>query len=174
MARTDDGWAPSRVARERMSRTVLGMPADLAWRRDVLTARPQGAGAAVRGTVMAITTVATLLLAAFYVAFAAYIAGRTGLADERFLGGFDNYLSEVDRPVASVVMPVVISGLALVMLLGVVLRPVAPFLANVTTTFVAMPGVLFFWMGWTPVAAVVVLGSITDMLLRAPNLSTSR
>ena len=171
-ARADDGWEPGRVTRERISRTLRGMPADIAWRRDVLTARPRRAGVLTQGSVIAVTTVASLLLAGFYVAFGLYISGRTGLADERFLGGFDNYLPEVDRPVASVVTSTVIFGLALVMLLGAVLRPVAPFFANVSTTFVAMPAVLFFWLGSTPIAAVVVLGSIADMFLRAPNLST--
>ena len=162
---------PSHGTRQ-LWRTVRGVPADVAWRREVLAPSCRS-NAAVRGVVLTITSVATLAVAAFHAAFAAYLLGADTLAERAWLGGLDNYAEEVDSAGGALVaVLVVVLGAALVV--GCVLRPVAPLVANVATVAIAIWSVLWFWLGAAPIGAIAVAGAIADMTLRAPTLRTSR
>jgi hypothetical protein len=94
-ARLDQGWGIRRTAREQLWRTVRGVAADVAWRRAVL-APSYRSHAAVRAAVLVVTSVATLAVAAFHAAFAAYLLGADTLAERAWLGGLDNYAEEVN------------------------------------------------------------------------------
>lgn len=172
-ARTADGWAPRRIARERLWRVTRGMPADVGWRRDVLvpTAR---SSRVVRTGVVAVTTVASLALAAFHAAFAAYLLGATWLADRALLGGIGAYADEVHRPVAATIAAVIVAVLGLVLFIGGVCRGVSPLVANVATVGVASLSVMFFWLGMAPIALAAIAGSVADAALRAPAFAPPR
>ena len=107
----------------------------------------------------------------FHFVFAAYMLANTSLAEQRFLGGLDNYAEEVGRPVASVIAALVIASLGVVLLAAGLARPVSPIIANATTIAIAAVAVLFFWLGAWPVALVAVLGSTVDLAIRTPNPS---
>ncbi len=170
-ARLGQGWSVRRTAREQLWRTVRGVPADVAWRRELL-APSYRSNAAVRVVVLAITSVAALAVAAFHAAFAAYLLGADTLAERAWLGGLDNYAEEVGSAGGALVAVVVlVLGAALVA--GCVLRPVAPLVANVATVAIAIWSVLWFWLGAAPIGAIAVVGAIADMTLRAPTLRTS-
>ena len=169
--RLADGWAHCRIARERLTRLFRGIPADLAWRFDLLNRYTNRVLAGAMGVV---TAAASLLLAAFHLVFAAYLRGNTSLASQRFLGGLDAYAEEVGRPVGSVIAAAVIGGLGLVLMIAAVARPVSPLMANVATTSVATLSVMFFWLGVWPVALVAVVGSITDLALRGSSATPPR
>lgn len=167
LARQLDGWEPGRIAREQRWRLVRGMPADLAWRRDVL--RPAfRSNAAARTAVVAVTAMASLLLVAFHAAFAAYLLGANSLAERGLLGGLDGYADEVGRPVASTIAAVIIGSLGAVLLISVFTRNVSPLLSNAATVCVAGWSVLFFWLGMAPIALIAIAGSTLDAALRAP------
>ncbi|HUP73541.1 MAG TPA: hypothetical protein VM282_10930 [Acidimicrobiales bacterium] len=172
-ARQLDGWSPGRIAREQRWRLVRGVTADLGWRRDVL--RPAfRSNPATRTAVVAVTSMASLLLAAFHVAFAAYLLGATWLAERSLLGGLDAYADEVGRPIASTIAAVIIGSLGAVLLISAFTRNVSPLLSNATTVCVAGCSVLFFWLGMAPVGLVAIAGSTLDAALRAPAFAPSR
>ena len=165
-----DGWTPEQITRERLRRLVGGMAADLSWRHELVTGNCQ-TRALVRVSILSLTSVATVTLAMFHFAFAAYMLGNTTLAEQRYLGGLDNYAEEVGRPVASVIAALVIASLGVVLLAGGLARPVSPIIANATTIAIAAVAVMFFWLGAWPVALVAVLGSTVDLAIRTPNPS---
>lgn len=170
--REGDGRAPKQITRERLRRLAGGMFADLRWRHELITGQCRVRGM-VRVSVLSVTSVAAVTLAMFHFLFAAYLLGNTSLAEQRFLGGIDNYAEEVGRPVASVIAALIIAGLGLVLLAAGFARPVAPVIANAATIAVAAVGLLFFWLGAWPVALVAVVGSSVDLAIRTPS-STSR
>jgi hypothetical protein len=165
--RTVDGWTSPRIARERLWRLTRGMPADVGWRRDVLVP-------VARSLPIVRAAVATLALAAFHAAFAAYLLGATWLADRALLGGIEAYADEVHRPVAATIAAVIISTLGLVLFIGGVTRGVSPLLANVATVAVASLSVMFFWLGMAPIALAAIGGAIADAALRAPSFTAPR
>jgi hypothetical protein len=125
----------------------------------------------LRWSVLTLTTAASIGLAVFYGAFSAYILGDSGIADQRFLGGMENYADKVEQPIESVIGGTVLAGFALVLLFASVGRLISPLIANITTTAVAGLLVLFFWLGVAPIALIAVLGSTADMFLRSPEAS---
>ena len=165
--RKSDGWSAKQISRERRSRLVRGMFADLSWRHELITGRCRVRGL-VRVSVLSVTSIAAVTLAMFHFVFAAYLLGNISLAERRFLGGIDNYAEEVDRPVASVVAALVIACLGLVLLAAGLARPIAPITANAATIAVAMMTALFFWLGAWPIALVALVGSGADLAIRTP------
>ena len=163
-----EGWTPKQVTRERVRRLVRGMAADLSWRHEVVTCQCQTRGL-VRVSVLSVTSVAAVTLALFHFVFAAYMLGNTSLAEQRFLGGLDNYAQEVGRPVASVIAALIIANLGVVLLAAGLARPISPIIANAATIAIAGVAVMFFWLGAWPVALVAVLGSAVDLATRTPN-----
>lgn len=163
-----EGWTLTQIARERLRRLVRGMAADLSWRYELVTGLCQIRGL-LRVSVLSVTSVASVALALFHFMFAAYMLGNTSLAEQRFLGGLDNYAEEVGRPAASVIAALIIAGLGVVLLVAGLARPVSPVVANAGTIPIAAVGVLFFWLGAWPVALVAVLGSTFDLATRTPN-----
>ena len=168
--RERDGWTPEQITRERLRRLVGGMAADLSWRHELVTGHCKTPGL-VRVSVLSVTSLAAVTLAMFHFVFAAYMLGNTSLAEQRFLGGLDNYAEEVGRPVASVIAALVIASLGVALLAGGLVRPVSPIIANATTIAIAAVAVMFFWLGAWPVALVAVLGSTVDLAIRTPNPS---
>jgi hypothetical protein len=166
--RERDGWTPEQITRERVRRLVGGMVADLSWRHELVTGTCQTPGL-VRVSVVSVTSVAAVTLAMFHFVFAAYMLGNTTLAEQRFLGGLDNYAEEVGRPVASVIAALVIASLGVVLLAAGLARPVSPIIANAATIAIAGVAVMFFWLGAWPVALVAVVGSTVDLATRTPN-----
>ncbi len=148
------------------------MFADLRWRHELITGQCQVRGL-VRVSVLSVTSIAAVTLAMFHFVFAAYLLGTTSLAEQRFLGGIDNYAEEVGRPVASVIAALIIAGLGLVLLAAGLARPIAPVIANAATIAVAAVGLLFFWLGAWPVALVAVVGSSVDLAIRSPELDSA-
>ncbi len=169
--RLGQGWSVRRTEREQLWRTVRGAPADMAWRRELL-APSYRSNAAVRVAVLAITSVATVAVATFYAAFAAYLLGADTLAERAWLGGLDNYAEEVDSAGGALVALVVLVLVA-ALIVGCVVRPAAPLVANVATVAIAIWSVLWFWLGAAPIGAIAVVGAIADMTLRAPTPRTS-
>ena len=165
--REHDGWTPVQISRERTRRLVRGMAADLGWRRDVLRAGSR-IHPLVRASLLTVTSVATWILALLHASFAAYVLGRTSLADRPFLGGLTAYADEVGRPIAAPIAATIIAGLALALALAGLARPLSPLMANAVTAGIAMLSVMFFWLGWWPVAIVAIIGSIADLLVRSP------
>ncbi len=163
-----DGWAPSRITRERIRRLVGGMTADLRWRHELVTGHCQ-TRTLVRMSVLSLTSLAAVTLAVFHFVFAAYMLGNTSLAEQRFLSGLDSYAEEVGRPVASVFAALIIAGLGVVLLAAGLARPVSPVIANAATIAIAGIAVMFFWLGAWPVALFAVLGSAFDLATRTPN-----
>lgn len=170
-ARLEQGWSVRRTAREQLWRTVRGIPADVVWRSEVL-ANSYRSNAPVRVLVLAITSVATLAVAAFHAAFAAYLLGADALAERVWLGGLDNYAEEVNSAGGALVAVIVLL-LGTALAVGCILRPVAPMVANIATLAIAIWSVLWFWLGAAPIGAIAVVGAIADMSLRAPTLRTS-
>ena len=125
--------------------------------------------ALVRVSVLSVTSAATLTLALFHFAFAAYVLGNTSLAEQRFLGGLDNYAEEVGRPVASVIAAFIIASLGVVLLAAGLARPISPIIANAATVSAASLAIMFFWLGAWPIALVAVVGSTVDLATRTPN-----
>ena len=157
------GWSAARIGRERVHRFLFGVPADVGWRRDQLRARGRQGATSVLSPV---TTLASLLLATYYVAFAAYLLGSTALADERVWGrapmqGFVGYEDQAGAVV-------IFGGAGLVLAIATVARPIAPVVANVMTLPIAVMSVLLFWLGVWPLGLVVCAGAAADLAVRAP------
>ena len=144
------------------------MAADLSWRHELVTGHCN-VRRVLQVSVMSVTSLAAITLSLFHFVFAAYMLGNTSLADQRSLGGLDNYAAEVDRPVASVIAALIIAGLGVVLLAASLARPVSPVIANAATMAIAVLAVLWFWLGVWPVALVAVLGSTVDLATRTPN-----
>jgi hypothetical protein len=168
--READDWTSSRIMRERLGRLVRGAFADLSWRHELISGESQVRGF-VRVSVASVASIATVALAVFHFAFAAYLLGGTSLAERRFLGGIDGYAEEVGRPVASVMAALIIAVLGLVLLLAVLARPVSPLVANAVTVAISTVAIMFFWLGVWPVGIVAVVGSCLDLAIRTPNLT---
>ena len=116
------------------------------------------------------TTVAQLLLAAYYVAFSAYLLGSSALADQQIWGrfplqGFEGYADEAGASGVAFI----IAGLGLSLALAAVARPVSPVVANAVTIPSAVFAVMFFWLGVWALGLIVLTGAATDLATRAPN-----
>lgn len=164
--RRDGGWSTTRLSRERLRRTLAGVPADVGWRYDRLRHGTNRHGLiSVLGLV---TTVAQLALAVYFFAFAAYLVGNTGLADRQVFGtsvlaGFEHY---ADEPGATTAASIV-GALGLVLALSGVARSISPIVSNAATIPVAMLATLFFWLGIWPLAVLVLVGAMVDLAFRA-------
>lgn len=163
--RRETGWSASRIGRERVRRLLGGVPADIGWRRDRLRVR---ARRGVTSIMLVVTTVAQLLLAAYYVAFAAYLLGSSSLADQQVWGrsplrGFDGYADEAGASSVAVI----VAGLGLSLALAAIARPVAPVVANAVTVPSAVLAVMFFWLGVWALGLIVLAGAATDLATRA-------
>jgi hypothetical protein len=117
-----------------------------------------------------VATVAQLLLAAYYVAFTAYLLGSSALADQQVWGrsplqGFDAYADEAG---ASGVAGIV-AALGLALALAALARPVSPVVANAVTIPGAVLAVMFFWLGVWALGLIVLAGAATDLATRAPH-----
>ena len=166
--RRDCAWSPTRIGRERIHRLLFGVPADLGWRHDQLRARGRQRVASV---LLPVTTLASLLLAAYYVAFAVYLLGSRGLADQRVWGrlplhGFVGYEDQAGAVV-------VFGGAGLLLAIAAVARPIAPVVANVVTLQIAVMSVAFFWLGVWPLGLIVVASAAADLAIRAPRTTSS-
>ena len=165
-SRRSAGWSASRIVRERIRRTFAGIPADIGWRCDRLHSHPRH----TRTTTLlgSVATVAQLALAAYFISFAAYLLGSAGLADQRVLGrsplrGFDYYANETGAATAGLIVGL----LGLVLAAAALARPVSPIGSNAITLPIAMPSVLFFWMGVWPLGCIVLVVSGIDLAMRA-------
>ncbi len=129
----------------------------------------RGRSATIRGLVLVLASTASLAVAAFHTAFAAYLLGADHLADRPLLGGLGSYAEEVDSGAAPVAASIILA-LGVVILVAGLVRPVAPLAANIATMTIAVWSVLWFWLGAAPLGIVAVAAAITDMALRAPAL----
>ncbi len=164
--RRDTGWPASRIGRERLQRLLAGAPADIGWRHDRLRV-PARRG--VTSIMLSVTTIAQLLLATYFLAFAAYLLGSSVLADQQVWGrsplqGFDYYADEAGASGGAFI----IAGLGLSLAVAAVARPVSPVLANVATLPSAVLAVMFFWLGVWALGLIVLAGAATDLAIRAP------
>jgi hypothetical protein len=163
------GWPPARIGRERMRRLAAGAPSDIGWRHDRLRGRARrGVGLVV----VPLTSIASLMLAAYYAAFAAYNLGNRALADHQILGrsplqGFEAYADEAGASTAALI----IAGLGFILALAAIARPIAPVVANAVTLPIATLAVMFFWLGVWPLGLAVIAGAATDLALRAPRVT---
>jgi hypothetical protein len=169
--RRETRWPASRIRRERIRRLLAGVPADIGWRHDRLRSR---ARSGVTTIMLPLTTIAQLLLAAYYIAFAAYLFGSTALADQQVWGrsllhGFDDYADAAGAAVAAFI----IAGLGLSLAVAAVARPVSPVLANAVTLPSALLAVMFFWLGVWALGLIVLAGAATDLATRAPRPQVS-
>jgi hypothetical protein len=167
-SRRDTGWPAARIGRERIGRMLAGILSDIGWRRDQLRSRRRHGLASV---VLPLTTVASLLLSTYYLAFSAYLLGNTHLADQHAWGrlplrGFVGYADEAGRVSPAVA---IIGGLGLLLAIAAVARPIAPVLANAVTLPIAVFAVMFFWLGVWPLGLIVLAGTVTDLVTRAPH-----
>ena len=165
--RCELGWPPARIGRERVGRLITGLPADIGWRHDRLRGR---ARAGVGSILLPVTSIASLLLAAYHFAFAAYLLGITDLADQQIWGrspmhGFETYADEAGASVAVLIL----AGNGLILAIAAVARPVAPVLANAASLPIALMPVMFFWLGVWPLGLLVLAGAATDLAIRAPH-----
>jgi hypothetical protein len=165
-SRLEEGWSLRGIARERRWRMLRGVPADLAWRYDILAAGSRSS-APVRFLVLAVSSMASLAVAAFHAVFAAYLLGAEQLADRPMLGGLSNYAEEIGSTGAGVAAGVVLAS-AGVILTGCIVRPVAPLAANVAIVAIASWSVLWFWLGAAPLGIIAVAGAVADSIVRAP------
>ena len=166
-SRRETGWPAARIGRERIGRSLDGIPADIGWRHDQLLGRRRHGLASV---LLPVTTLASLLLASYYLAFCAYLLGNTDLAGRRAwgrlpLGGFVSYADEAGRMSPAVA---IIGGLGLLLAIAAVARPIAPLLANALTLPIAAFAVMFFWLGVWPLGVIVLAGAATDLVIRVP------
>lgn len=164
--RRETGRPTSRIGRERLRRTLAGVPGDIGWRHDRLRVR---ARPGVTSMMLPVTTITQLLLAAYYVAFAAYLLGNSALADQQIWGraplqGFESYADEAGA--SSVAF--IVAGLGLSLAVAAVARPVSPVLANAMTLPSAVLAVMFFWLGVWALGLIVLAGTATDLATRAP------
>lgn len=162
-----DGWTPKQITRERLRRVARGMAADLSWRHEIVSGQCQ-TQRLVRVSVVSVTSLASLTLAMFHVAFAAYMLGSTTLADRLSLGGFAEYADD-SGPVASAVAACIIASLGVGLLAAGLSRPFSRIIANAATIAIAGVAVMFFWLGVWPVALVALIGSAVDIVIRTPS-----
>ena len=163
--RRGSGWPASRIGRERVRRLLAGVPADIGWRHDQLRVQ---ARRGVTSMMLPVTTVSQLLLAAYYVAFAAYLLGSSALADQQFFGrsplqGFEGYADEAGASGVAFIL----AGLGLSLAAAAIARPVSPVLANAVTLPSAVLAVMFFWLGVWALGVIVLAGAATDLATRA-------
>jgi hypothetical protein len=167
--RNVSGWPPARIRRERLRRLAAGAPSDIGWRHDRLRGRaPRGVGIVV----VPLTSIASMLLAAYYGAFAAYNLGNSALADQQIFGrsplqGFEAYADEAGASTAALI----IAGLGLMLAVAAIARPIAPVVANAVTLPIAAVAVMFFWLDVWPFGLAVFAGAATDLALRAPRVT---
>lgn len=166
-ARAADGWPAERTGRERTGRLVRGVPADLAWRAEVLASAGRSTGP-VRTAVTTIATVASLALASYTGAFALYLSGDLPLAERPFLHGLASYADEVDPSSSITLAVVVMASISALLLVAAAMRPIAPVAANVVTLPIALIAVVWFWLGIAPLGLVALAGAAADLVLRAP------
>lgn len=163
-ARDLDGWSGTEIRRERTTRLIRGIPSDLGWRHDLI--RPR-ANPVLRWSIIPLTSLASVLLAMYLLAFAIYMLGETSLSDRRFLGGLHSYADEVGRPVASTVAASIMVSVAVILIAMIIARPISPLMANVVTIVIALVPVMWFWLGIWPVGLVAIAGSTIDLVARA-------
>ena len=164
--RREAGWPASRIGRERVRRLLGGVPADIGWRHNRLRVR---ARRGVTSMMLPVTTVAQLLLAAYYVAFSAYLLGNSSLANQQFFGrsplqDFEGYADEAGASGVAIVL----AGLGLSLAIAGVARPVSTVLANAIPIPAAVLAVMFFWHGVWALGLIVLAGAVTDLAIRAP------
>ena len=119
---------------------------------------------------MAVTSAASLLLAAYCAAFALYVSGDVSLADRPLLHGLANYADVVDQGTAGTAAAMVLGGLAVLLVVAALARPVSPLVANAVTLPVALLAVLWFWLGISPLGLLLVAGAVLDIGLRGPGV----
>ena len=163
--RRETRWPASRIGRERVWRLVAGVPSDIGWRHDRLRVR---ARRGVTLIMLPVTTVAQLLLAAYYVAFAVYLLGSSALADQQVWGrsplqGFEGYADEAGASGGAFI----VAGLGVCLAAAAVARPVSPVVANAATLPSAVLAVMFFWLGVWALGLIVIAGAATDLATRA-------
>ena len=165
-SRRSAGWSASRIVRERIRRTFAGIPADIGWRCDRLHSHPRH----TRTTtfVGSVATVTELALAAYFISFAAYLLGTTGLADQQLLGrsplhGFEHYANEAGSATAGLI----VGSLGLILAAAALFRPISPIASNALSIPIATLAVMFFWMGVWPLGAIVLVSSGIDLAVRA-------
>lgn len=166
--RLETGWPPARIGRERVARMIRGIAGDIGWRHDRLRGRARGGAGSI---LLSVTSIASLLLASYYVAFAAYLLGSTDLADQQVWGrsplqGFEAYAGEAGASIAASI----IASLGFILALAAVARPIAPVLSNVATVPIASLAVMFFWLGVWPLGLMAVAGAAIDVAFRAPRI----
>jgi hypothetical protein len=164
--RRETGWPTSQIGRERLRRTLTGVPADIGWRHDQLRVLSRRG---VTSIMLPVTTIAQLLLATYYLAFAAYLLGNSALADQQVWGrsplqGFEAYADEAGASSVALIL----AGLGLSLAIAAIARPVSPILANAVTLPSAVLAVMFFWMGVWALGLIVLAGAATDLATRAP------
>lgn len=164
--RRDCGWPQARIGRERIRRTIVGIPDDLGWRREQLRTRSWHG---VTTVVVPVTSAASLLLAAYHIAFAAFLLGNDSLADQQFWGrsplhGFEGYADEAGAPSAALI----IGGLGILVAIAALARPISPVVANAIAMPIALIAVMFFWLGVWLLGLIVLAGAATDLATRAP------
>ena len=163
--RRDAGWSTTRLSRERLRRTLAGVPADIGWRYDRLRHSTNHHG--LTSVLGLVTTVAQLALAVYFFAFAAYLVGNTRLPDQQVFGtsvlaGFESYADEPGATTAAAI----IGALGFVLALSATARSISPILSNAATIPIAMLATLFFWLGIWPLAVLVLVGAAVDLALR--------
>lgn len=164
------GWSVGRTARERLGRTVRGMPSDVLWRREALLAQ-QGKSVPVSlafATVRWLRTcwhvpIAAVLATFFMVAlFSAH--GLPLLDDSAFLGGVGAF--EPDEQGALVAGTVIIAGFTVTLLAGALTRALSFSVkgANVVMLVGTLPTMAMLWMV-TPaiLTGLVVMGAAFDL-----------
>jgi len=144
---------------------LAGVPADIGWRHDQMRVQ---ARRGVTSMMLPVTTVAQLLLGAYYVAFSAYLLGNSSLADQQFFGrsplqGFEGYADEAGASGVAFIL----GGLGLSLAAAAIARPVSPVLANAATLPSAVLAVMFFWLGVWALGVIVLAGAATDLATRA-------
>ena len=163
--RNGAGWSTSRIVRERLGRTLTGMPGDIGWRHDRL--HHQARSAFATSLLASATALAQLALAAYFVGFAGFLFGDTGLADQVVLGtsplhGFEHYADESGAAIAGLI----VATLGIALALAAFARPIAPIASNAVTLSIATLAVMFFWMGVWPLALFVCVGASIDLAVR--------
>jgi hypothetical protein len=159
-----EGWTSHQIARERVTRLLRGVAADVEWRQDLLRTPDRRY---LHTALMSVTGLTSLLLAAFHLAFAIYLLGGTALASQPFLGGFVGY--EENGPIGNAIAATIIASLGLVLVIAAVARPISPLVANIAATSIAMISVMFFWLGVWPIGLIAMAGSVTDLAIRTPH-----
>ena len=153
-------------------RSQSSMFGDIGWRHDRLRGRARGGAGSI---LLSVTSIASLLLAAYYVAFAAYLLGDTYLADQQVWGrsplqGFEAYAGEAGASIAASI----VASLGFILALAAVARPIAHVFSDVATVPIASLAVMFFWLGVWPLGVMVIAGAAIDLAFRAPRINPPR